>query len=832
MYRSFHGYEVKEKIGAGGMSTVYRGLHATLGYPVAIKILHPGLAGDKSFIARFEREAKAASALRSNNIASVIDFGSEDDVYFIVMEFIDGKDLGQLFEELQDPGRKPRGFPVEVALILLEEVGYGLKEAHDLGIIHRDIKPSNILLNRRGEVKIADFGLARDTRDMARISSQDLTRPGTVVGTPSYMSPEQAAGRDNLDARTDIFSLGVMAYQLLTGEKPFKGETPTEVQERIINEAPPPLSSERCPLLTPQIEMLIDKMLAKDPAKRYQSLEQVLRALKECLESIDGAGGAAKYRRDYLQSFATDPRRCADELRHRNITDHLKRGYHFKNMGLENIGDAMREFRRVLMVDPENPKAAEAIRELERRLEESGAHASAAQPSAATDRTGETMVMPAAAETPAKGAAAKAPPPRAPAPREGPRGPRATGAAGAAGAAGGRRVWLAGGIGVAAVAIILAVVLGRPRGPEPAEVPPPPAAEAAREGWLALATEPAGATLRLRPQGSEDAFTTLPGSSPLVTAGLAPGAWEVQAELPGHLPETWQVAVAAGDTARQAVALRVDPALGRIDVSSTPSGARVLLRQRGGEFQPAGATPWVSAPLAPGPWEVRLELEGHDARTAAVQVAAGQVKRLPLTLAATATGGATAGATAGAAGATGSAGAGRPAADAPVRGEGSIKVVVSPYADIYLDGKRVKEETNVAVITAAAGRRVIELRHPRTYASIRREVTVQAGQTVTLPPLTFPLGSLRMAANVAAHVSIDGEQADRQTPLALAKVGAGEHVISVWLPGYTVRGAWDVSGGGERELRPRRAGESPPRFTVTVSEGQETRLRFQLEKAD
>ena len=153
MATSFHGFAVQGKIGSGGMSTVYKGSHETLGYPVAIKVLHPGMAGDQNFIARFEREAKAASALRNNNIASVIDFGSENDIYFIVMEFIDGKDFGQIFKDLQEEGAGPKALPIEIVLSVLEEVAYGLKDAHEQGIIHRDIKPSNILLAKRGEVK-------------------------------------------------------------------------------------------------------------------------------------------------------------------------------------------------------------------------------------------------------------------------------------------------------------------------------------------------------------------------------------------------------------------------------------------------------------------------------------------------------------------------------------------------------------------------------------------------------------------------------------------------------------------------------------------------------
>jgi len=201
MPTSFHGYTVKEKIGSGGMSTVYMGQHETLGYPVAIKILHPGMGGDQSFITRFEREAKAASSLHNNNIATVIDFGSENGIYFIVMQYIDGEDLGKILGHFVD-AEEDIDFPLEIALHLLEEVAYGLKDAHQQGIIHRDIKPSNILLSKKGEVKIADFGLARDTNDIGHESALDLTMPGTIVGTPSYMSPEQAVGGE-MDLRTE-----------------------------------------------------------------------------------------------------------------------------------------------------------------------------------------------------------------------------------------------------------------------------------------------------------------------------------------------------------------------------------------------------------------------------------------------------------------------------------------------------------------------------------------------------------------------------------------------------------------------------------------------------
>ena len=360
MPASFHGYEVEEQIGAGGMSTVFRGIHKNLGYKVAIKILHPALSMDQHFIARFEREARAASSLASSNIARVIDYGEEAGVYFIVMEYVAGKDLGQIFRELQAGGKKPVPFPVEITLLLLEDAAYGLQKAHEQNIIHRDIKPSNMLLSYDGEVKLVDFGLARDVR----LAPGELTHTGMVIGTPSYMSPEQAAGGKKIDARSDIFSLGVMAYQFLTGEKPFRGETASAIQETIIKGAPAPLTSERCPLLTPEINTFVTRCLEKDPDKRHATMTRVVEALGSCLESIDDSGDLIRRRRRLLTSFLSNPQDLATELLQRAISLHLKRALLFKSMGREKLGDAERELRRVLCLDPGNKKAIAALTEL------------------------------------------------------------------------------------------------------------------------------------------------------------------------------------------------------------------------------------------------------------------------------------------------------------------------------------------------------------------------------------------------------------------------------------------------------------------------------------
>ncbi|MFH1844798.1 MAG: serine/threonine-protein kinase, partial [bacterium] len=176
------------------MSSVYLGRHITLENKVAIKTLNRGLSLDKQYIARFEQEAKATAALRSNNIISVIDFGNDEDTYFIVMEYVEGQDLRRIQRMLQEQQGDQISFPTEVALAIIQEVAYGLKKAHEQGVVHRDIKPSNILLSTDGEVKIVDFGLALSLGVLERLAQTRFTQTGKVVGTPSSMSPEQAAG--------------------------------------------------------------------------------------------------------------------------------------------------------------------------------------------------------------------------------------------------------------------------------------------------------------------------------------------------------------------------------------------------------------------------------------------------------------------------------------------------------------------------------------------------------------------------------------------------------------------------------------------------------------
>lgn len=829
MATSFHGYEIREKIGGGGMSTVYKGVHKTLGYPVAIKILHPGLAGDASFIARFEREAKAASALRSNNIASVNDFGQEDEVYFIVMEYIDGMDLGKVFETLQGgKGGKPKAVPVEMTLLLLEEVAYGLKLAHEHGIIHRDIKPSNIMLNQRGEVKIADFGLARNTNTLPNPTYKDLTSPGTVVGTPSYMSPEQAAGQDDLDSRTDIFSLGVMAYQFLTGEKPFQADTPTEVQFKIINEQPKPLDRKRVPLLTPAIETMVAKLLAKKPDHRYANMDQVLRAIKEAEDSVDSTGNLSKYRRDYLSSFAQDPVAFSEELRVKSIKSHLKLGFHFKNQGRANIDDAVREFSYVLSLDPENSQAAVALSDLHEG-------APAAEAEAGLDRT---AVLPAGADTTAvlpppggkpAGREAPAPPsPKPPAakPAAKPAAPPVAKPAAPPPAApssvrrGIPRLWLGIGGGIVLIAL-LALLLPRFFGGGGGESAPPAAPAPPQTASVLVRSTPSGAAVWLRRAGEAE-FRDTGLRSDCELKGLAAGDYELRLVKEGFGESVLPIALTAGASGRVETTLVAaaaptagateTPAVAQtpaapsapayLNIGSNPAGATVALRKRGEpRYREVGTTPFRSEALEPGRWEIKLTLAGHQEESSGRTLLAGRTDEIFFPLKK------------------------QPAAG----GNGYIDLVISPYADVYLDGQRVAQEARRAVLPVASGRKhAVSLRHPLTYGRIDLpEVQVAAGDTVSLGRHAFSFGSLAIAATPAAEVTIDGARTGQQTPFRLEPMAAGDHLISVLRPGFRIERAELLGDAGSRELKAT-GGSGPPQYAIRLREGEKLRLKFTL----
>src|SRR6478672_3268118 len=245
------------------MGEVYRGEDTRLGRPVALKFLPASLKSDPESRARLLNEARAASMLRSPNIAVTYDIGEESGTDFIVMEYVDGELLS---------ARVARGpMPLREVIEIGIQVADALDEAHSRGIIHRDIKSANLMRTERGLVKVLDFGLAKFISNGAvagDVTQAQMTMAGMVVGTVSYMAPEQALGRP-IDHRVDLFSLGVVLFELLTGQMPFGGSTPTEIIDRILHEVPP-APSRYATGVPPGLDVIVARALEKDPVFRYQ----------------------------------------------------------------------------------------------------------------------------------------------------------------------------------------------------------------------------------------------------------------------------------------------------------------------------------------------------------------------------------------------------------------------------------------------------------------------------------------------------------------------------------------------------------------------------------
>jgi serine/threonine-protein kinase len=249
-------YERRQLLGAGGMGEVYLGHDRLLDRNVAVKILRPQFIADPVFVARFLREATAAARLSHPNVVAIFDAGSDDETHYIVMEHIQGRTLRQ---ELDEHGP----LPAEEAVAIGSAVAAALQAAHAQGLIHRDVKPGNVMLTDDGRVKVVDFGIAR-VADAAPI-----TQTAALLGTPQYLAPEQAQG-SSLDARADLYALGVCLYELLTGSPPFADGTPVAIAYRHIHEQPRPPSQLR-PDMPAWLESVVLKAMAKDPQARYQT---------------------------------------------------------------------------------------------------------------------------------------------------------------------------------------------------------------------------------------------------------------------------------------------------------------------------------------------------------------------------------------------------------------------------------------------------------------------------------------------------------------------------------------------------------------------------------
>ena len=284
-------YELQDLLGRGGMAEVRRAVDTRLGRPVAIKQLRADLATDPTFQARFRREAQSAAGLNHPNIVAVYDTGEETDprtgtsIPYIVMELVEGPTLRDVLRD----GRK---ILPERALELTQGVLDALSYSHRAGIIHRDIKPANVMLTQSGAVKVMDFGIARAVAD----TSATMTQTAAVIGTAQYLSPEQARG-ETVDARSDIYSAGCLMYELLVGRPPFIGESPVSVAYQHVREAPVP-PSQLDPVITPDIDAVTLKALAKDPADRYQSAREMKADITRVLAGQQATAVVPRVRED------------------------------------------------------------------------------------------------------------------------------------------------------------------------------------------------------------------------------------------------------------------------------------------------------------------------------------------------------------------------------------------------------------------------------------------------------------------------------------------------------------------------------------------------------
>jgi eukaryotic-like serine/threonine-protein kinase len=344
--RSLEKYEILEEVGHGGMAVVYRGIDINLNREVAVKVLHAHLAEDEESRQRFQREAHAVAKLRHDNIIEIYDYsGIESDESFIVTEFIHGRTLKEFLS------RHPISHP-EIAAMIIVEVCNALAHAHSLGIIHRDVKPENIMIRDDGRVKLTDFGIAQV------IDVQRLTVTGQLLGSPAYMAPELVEGK-RLDYRADVYSAGILLYQLATSELPFKGKNPHEVLKRISEGRymDPEVAN---PTVGSKLSRVIRKALAHDPDNRYRDIAALRVELFDFLGDV-----GIKDPRDELRAYFASPAEFSRGLQERVVTALTERGK--AALQSRRTPQALEFFNRVLCADPANREVSALLEQISRR---------------------------------------------------------------------------------------------------------------------------------------------------------------------------------------------------------------------------------------------------------------------------------------------------------------------------------------------------------------------------------------------------------------------------------------------------------------------------------
>src|SRR4051794_5086737 len=281
--KTLRNYRITDKLGVGGQGAVYKATDTKLGRPVVIKVIPPELSAKEANLKRFEREARLASSLDHPNICTIFDLDEVDGVHFIAMQFVEGKNVRQLVA----------GRPLELktALLIGLQVADALAAAHSRGIIHRDTKSGNVMVTPSGQVKVLDFGLAKLLDDTEAVETgihrTELTEIGVPYGTATYAAPEQARG-DRVDKRADIFSMGVLLYEMLTGTWPFRGKTTIDVRHAVLHDPPRPIAEIRSSPIPPRLQATVDRALEKEPRNRFQNMEDIRNELRQVLRELDG----------------------------------------------------------------------------------------------------------------------------------------------------------------------------------------------------------------------------------------------------------------------------------------------------------------------------------------------------------------------------------------------------------------------------------------------------------------------------------------------------------------------------------------------------------------
>src|ERR1700687_3491586 len=294
-------YKILQKLGAGGQGTVYKATDNKLGRTVVLKVLPTELTVKESNLKRFAREAQLASALDHPNICTIFDLDEAEGVHFIAMQYVEGRNVRQLVN----------GRPLELqsAVRIAIQVADALTSAHARGIIHRDIKSGNVMVTDHGQVKVLDFGLAKlldeTEAQTSGIHQTELTEVGVPYGTATYAAPEQARG-DRVDKRADIFSMGVLLYEMLTGTWPFRGKSTIDVRHAVLYDAPKPLAELRRDAFPSQLQQILDRAMAKDPRDRYQKMEEMRDELRRVLEELSTGGQSSQ-----VTSVSPEPPRHA-----------------------------------------------------------------------------------------------------------------------------------------------------------------------------------------------------------------------------------------------------------------------------------------------------------------------------------------------------------------------------------------------------------------------------------------------------------------------------------------------------------------------------------------